>query len=90
VAVIVSTRHETLYGPDRLTYRLHRPRVRRSTEFCAERGVSRLNFIDRPTRIIVRCERARTGELLQVDVKKLGRIREGGGWKMRGREMDDR
>jgi hypothetical protein len=27
------------------------------------------------------------GRLLHVDVKKLGRIREGGGWKMRGREM---
>jgi transposase InsO family protein len=49
--------------------------------------LSRLNFIDRPTRTVVRYERARPGELLHVDVKKLGRIREGGGWKMHGREM---
>jgi transposase InsO family protein len=50
-------------------------------------GVSRLSFIDRPTRTIVRYERARCGELLHVDVKKLGRIRPGGGWKLRGREI---
>jgi transposase InsO family protein len=36
---------------------------------------------------VVRYERDRPGELLHVDVKKLGRIREGGGWKMHGREM---
>ena len=35
----------------------------------------------------MRYERDRPGELLHVDVKKLGRIREGGGWKMHGREM---
>jgi len=50
-------------------------------------GLSRLSFIDRPTRTVVRYERARPGELLHVDVKKLGRIREGGGWRIRGREM---
>ena len=39
-------------------------------------GISRLSFIDRPTRTVVRYERERPGELLHVDVKKLGRIRE--------------
>ena len=33
----------------------------------------------------VRYERARPGELIHIDVKKLGRIREGGGWRARGR-----
>jgi transposase InsO family protein len=33
----------------------------------------------------VRYERDRPGELLHVDVKKLGRIREGGGWKLLGK-----
>ena len=51
------------------------------------KGLSRLNFIDRPTRTVVRYERARPGELVHVDVKKLGRIREGGGWKIHGRGM---
>jgi transposase InsO family protein len=33
----------------------------------------------------VRYERARPGELIHIDVKKLGRIRDGGGWRARGR-----
>jgi transposase InsO family protein len=86
VATIVAARLETLYGPHRLAYELGRPR---STIYGVLRReqLSRLSFIDRPTRTVVRYERARPGELLHVDVKKLGRIREGGGWKMHGREM---
>ena len=33
----------------------------------------------------VRYERARPGELIHVDVKKLGRVPEGGGWRAHGR-----
>jgi transposase InsO family protein len=33
----------------------------------------------------VRYERQRPGELIHIDTKKLGRIREGGGWRARGR-----
>ena len=32
-----------------------------------------------------RYERDRPGELLHVDVKKLGRVPEGGGWRLHGR-----
>jgi transposase InsO family protein len=86
VASIVATRLETLHGPHRLAYGLGRPR---STIYGVLRraGISRLSFIDRPTRTVVRYERERPGELLHVDVKKLGRIREGGGWRIHGREM---
>ena len=35
----------------------------------------------------VRYERSRPGELVHVDVKKLGRIPDGGGWKHHGRSM---
>jgi transposase len=35
----------------------------------------------------VRYERERPGELVHVDVKKLGKIPEGGGWKAHGRQM---
>jgi transposase len=86
VATIVATRLETLYGPHRLAYALGRPRSTIYGVLRRER-ISRLSFIDRPTRTVVRYERDRPGELLHVDVKKLGRIREGGGWKMRGRDM---
>ena len=83
---IVTTRLETMTGPHRLSYVLGR---HRSTiyEVLRREGLSRLDYIDRPTRTVVRYERAAPGELLHVDVKKLGRIREGGGWKVHGREM---
>ena len=35
----------------------------------------------------VRYERARPGELIHVDVKKIGRIPPGGGWRAHGRQM---
>jgi transposase InsO family protein len=35
----------------------------------------------------VRYERARPGELIHMDVKKIGRIPDGGGWRAHGREM---
>ncbi|NEB75989.1 IS481 family transposase [Streptomyces sp. SID14478] len=47
----------------------------------------RLAWLDRPTGTVIRrYERERPGELLHVDVKKLGRIPDGGGHKMHGRE----
>jgi transposase InsO family protein len=36
----------------------------------------------------MRCPRERAGELLHVDVKKLGRIRPGGGWRKLGRSSE--
>ena len=38
----------------------------------------------------VRYERQRPGELIHIDVKKLGRIPEGGGWRMHGRTTEAR
>jgi len=35
----------------------------------------------------VRYERPRPGELIHMDVKKIGRIPDGGGWKAHGRQM---
>jgi transposase InsO family protein len=86
VATIVATRLETLYGPHRLAYALGRPRSTIYGVLRRER-ISRLSFIDRPTRTVVRYERAKPGELLHVDVKKLGRIRPGGGWRIHGPEF---
>jgi transposase InsO family protein len=53
------------------------------------RGVARLAWLDRPTgRVIRRYERAQPGELVHVDVKKLGRIPDGGGWHLQGRNYE--
>ena len=49
-------------------------------------GAPRLRDLDRPTRTVVRYERERPGELLDVDIKKQGQIPEGGGWRIHGRE----
>jgi transposase InsO family protein len=49
-------------------------------------GLNRLAFLDRPTgQVIRRYERSRPGELVHVDVKKLGRIPDGGGRRVHGR-----
>jgi transposase InsO family protein len=49
-------------------------------------GLNRLRFLDRPTgRVIRRIETKRCGELVHVDIKKLGRIPTGGGWRAHGR-----
>ena len=49
-------------------------------------GMHRLAWLDRPTGTLIRrYERARPGELVHVDVKKLGVIRAGGGWRAHGR-----
>ena len=51
-------------------------------------GMNRLAWMDRPTgRVIRRIHTDRPGELVHVDVKKLGRIPDGGGWHTRGREV---
>jgi hypothetical protein len=49
-------------------------------------GMHRLAWLDRPTgQPIRRYERDRPGELIHVDVKKTGRLRDGGGWRERAR-----
>ena len=84
-AQIAELRRELKLGPARIGYRLgvapstvHRVLVRL--------GLNRLSWMDRPTgRVIRRYERARPGELVHVDIKKLGKIPDGGGWKVLGR-----
>lgn len=50
-------------------------------------GLNRLAWMDRPTgRVIRRIEMSRPGELVHIDVKKLGRIPPGGGWRAVGRD----
>ncbi|MGW0615809.1 IS481 family transposase [Streptomyces sp. NPDC002788] len=50
-------------------------------------GMARLTHLDRATgRVIRRYERERPGELVHVDIKKLGNIPDGGGHKVLGRQ----
>lgn len=54
-------------------------------------GLHRLAWLDRPTgHRVRRYERDRPGELIHVDVKKLGRLRDGGGWRIHGRDSHAR
>jgi transposase InsO family protein len=83
-AAILSRRQATLEGPHRIAWALGEApstvhRVLRRL------GAPRLRDLDRPTRVIVRYERERPGELVHVDVKKQGRIPTGGGWHVHGR-----
>ncbi|MFJ7281117.1 IS481 family transposase, partial [Kitasatospora sp. NPDC098663] len=49
--------------------------------------LNRLAWLDRPTGTLIRrYERDRPGELIHVDVKKLGRIPDGGGHRVLGRD----
>jgi hypothetical protein len=54
-------------------------------------GCPRLACLDRATAVPVRrYERERPGELVHVDVKKLGNIPDGGGWRTAGRQRGRR
>jgi transposase InsO family protein/transposase-like protein len=84
-AAIVELRTTLKQGPARIggqlgvpTSTVHRVLVRN--------GMNRLAWIDRPTgRVIRRIHTDRPGQLVHVDVKKLGRIPDGGGWRVHGR-----
>ena len=84
-AQIAELRAELKLGPARIGYRLG---VAPSTvqRVLVRLGLNRLAWMDRPTgRVIRRYERERPGELIHVDIKKLGKIPDGGGWKVLGR-----
>ena len=90
VRKILRARRRLGVGPHRLAPHLGHPR---STVYAVLRrhGVHRLADLDRPTRVpIRRYERARPGELVHVDVKKLGRIPPGGGHRLLGRGTETR
>jgi len=50
-------------------------------------GVNRLSRLERREHQVVRYEHAAPGDLLHADVKKLGNIPDGGGWRFVGREL---
>jgi transposase len=81
---VLAARRRHRQGPHRLAWKLHMPR---STIYGVLRrhGVSRLAHTDRASGVVVRYQREHPGELVHIDVKKLGRIPDGGGHKIHGR-----
>lgn len=78
VEAILRLRRELGAGPHRIAYELG---VAASTVYgvLKRAGLSVLARLDRSTREVIRYERERPGELVHLDVKKFGRIPEGGG-----------
>ena len=56
----------------------------------ARHGMSRLAHTDRASGVVVRYQRDHPGELVHIDVKKLGRIPDGGGHRIHGRAKGSR
>jgi transposase InsO family protein len=77
-ATIVRLRRELGCGPHRIAWQLG---LAVSTVYGVLRraGLSVLARLDRTTRAVLRYERQRPGELVHFDVKKLGKIPDGGG-----------
>jgi transposase InsO family protein len=81
---IIKVRVLRRWGPARIGYLLglHPSTVHR---VLTRYGLAKLRWLDRPTgRVIRRIESARCGDLVHLDVKKLGKIPAGGGWRMLG------
>lgn len=91
-AAVVATRRALRVGPDRLADELGVP-ARTISRILRRHQVPYLAACDPLTgevirsskQTAVRYERDTPGELVHVDVKKLGRIPDGGGWRARGR-----
>jgi transposase len=82
---IIKVRVLRRWGPARIGYLLglHPSTVHR---VLTRYGMAKLRWLDRPTgRVIRRMEPARCGDMVHLDVKKLGKIPAGGGWRMLGR-----
>jgi transposase InsO family protein len=83
---IIKVRVVRRWGPARIGFLLgvHPSTVHR---VLSRFGLARLTWQDRMTGRVVRSyERATAGELVHIDVKKLGRIPDGGGWRVHGRQ----
>ena len=89
---IVELRRRERRGPAWLGAELGVP-ARTVSRVLVRRGQPRLCTLDPMTGEVIRSskqtairyERSRPGELVHMDVKKLGRIRDGGGWHAHGR-----
>lgn len=92
-AKVLAARAEHRVGPDVLAPKLQVP-TRTVSRILRRHGVPYLRELDpisgqvirSSKQTAVRYERERPGELVHMDVRKLGKIPDGGGWRARGRE----
>jgi transposase InsO family protein len=93
-ALVVAARVEHRRGQDWLGPELGLP-ARTVSRILRRQGIPRLALCDPMTGEVIRAskttavryERARPGELVHMDVKKMGRIPDGGGWRAHGRQI---
>lgn len=89
---IETMRREQKWPASRITFELQQDGIavsrRTVTRLLAQLGLNRRRFIDpngetnrEPQQIVA----ARPGHMVHVDVKKVGRIPDGGGWRVHGR-----
>jgi transposase InsO family protein len=91
-AEILAVRRAQRIGPDHISAEVGVP-ARTVSRVLARHGVPHLRACDPMTGEVIRAskttavryERSRPGELVHMDVKKLGRIPDGGGWRAHGR-----
>ena len=90
---VIAARLVQRRGPQFLSWELGVP-AHTITSILRRNGLPRLYEVDTITGEVIRAskstavryERDRPGELVHVDVKKLGRIPPGGGWRVHGRD----
>lgn len=93
---IEAMRREHKWSASRIAFELEQDRVkigrRTITRLLASLGLNRRSFIDpngqnnrAPQRIIAE----RPGHMVHIDVKKVGRIPDGGGWRVHGRNSPE-
>jgi len=82
---IITLRRNRGLGPARIAGIVQVPASTVHRVLCRH-GLNRLDHLDRATRApIRRIEMDHPGELVHVDIKKLGRIPKGGGWRVNGK-----
>lgn len=82
---ILTLRQNKGLGPARIAGIVGRP-ASTVHRVLVRHQLNRLDHLDRATRVpIRRIEMSRPGELVHIDIKKLGRIPKGGGWRFRSR-----
>jgi len=87
---IIGVRVTRRWGPARIAYLLGL-NVSTVHNVLRRYRIARLRWLDRATGGVVRrMESVHCGDLVHVDVKKLGKIPAGGGWRMLGRTVGNR
>jgi transposase InsO family protein len=93
---IEAIRREKKWGPDRISGYLAGQGISISPATVhrelRRRGINRRRDLDPPTgenmRQVIRYEKGNPGDQLHIDIKKVGKIPRGGGWRVHGRDSE--